>query len=59
MYALDSLAKSVPEKPDSDFQGSIRELHEKKLREVEIKLPLLWETICRFLASDYTICLRF
>jgi hypothetical protein len=58
-HPLGSLAKTVLEKPDSDIQGSIRELRGKKLREVGKKLPLLWEYSCRFLATDYTICLLF
>jgi hypothetical protein len=57
-HPLGSLAKSVLEKPGSDFIGSIIELREKRLREVGKDLPLFWEGICRFLASDYTICLR-
>jgi hypothetical protein len=57
-HPLGSLAKSVLEKADSDFRGSFKELRAKNLRNMGKKLPLLWEIICRFLTSDYTICLE-
>jgi hypothetical protein len=57
MLTLFSLAKTVLEKRLSDFHGIIEELGEKKLRKVGKPLPLLWVICCRFLASDYIICL--
>jgi hypothetical protein len=57
MLTLSSLARIVLERGLSDFQGIIRELGEIKRREVGINLPLLWESYCHFLASDYIICM--
>jgi len=57
MLPTASLAKSVLEKSNSDFHGVIRELGAKKPLGVGRKLLLLWEKNCRFLATDYTICL--
>jgi hypothetical protein len=58
MHLLSSIAKSVLEKASSDFQGIIKELGVKNPIGVGKDLPLSWVTICRFLASNYTICLR-
>jgi hypothetical protein len=57
MLTLSSRAIIVLEKAYSDFQGIIRELGEIKRREVGINLPLLWESYCRSLSSDYIICM--
>jgi hypothetical protein len=57
MHTIPSLAKSVLEKPISDFNGIIRELGAKNLFGVGKDLPLSWENNCHFLARDYTFCL--
>ena len=57
MLTLFSLARSVLERADSDFQGIIEELYEKNGRKVGKVLPLLWAIYCRFLAKDYIIWL--
>jgi hypothetical protein len=57
VHTITSLAKSVLEKPASDFHGIIRELGVKNLSGVGKDLPLSWESNCHFLARDYTFCL--
>jgi hypothetical protein len=58
VHTLTSLAKSVLEKPVSNFNGIIRELGLRNLLGVGKDLPLSWENNCHFLARDYTFCLR-
>jgi hypothetical protein len=53
-----SIARSVLEKPCFDYQGIIKELGAKNPIGVGKELPLSWESVCHFSASDYTICLR-
>jgi hypothetical protein len=58
VHTIPSLAKSVLEKPFSNFHGIIRELGVKYLLGVGKDLPFSWENTCHFLARDYTFCLR-